>query len=221
VGLPGSRIGRVGKESSTGSPHDEAEETSTPEPDAQTWDRAAVIQVSLAEFGKLRDEIAGRSSSAWTLLGLNATVSSAVAGFVLGKQADSMLLLLLPLLSPALGLLVIDHATNIGNIGQYINTVLKPLLQEVASERRLLCYEEWVDRYEEQPVRRLLPFGIPLVLLFNVVPVGSLIFTATQIPNAWLWVLWSLGVVMTAVQVGFWCAFLLPPLRRALGKATS
>lgn len=200
----------------------EPENRSTPEPDDDGQrDRAYVIQVSLAEFGKLRDEIAGRSGSAWTLLGLNATVSSAVAGFVLGRQANPMLLLLLPVLTPALGLLVIDHATNIGNIGQYINTVLKPLLQDAAGERRLLCYEEWVDQYEEQPIRRLLPFGIPLVLLFNVVPVGSLIYTATHIPNAWMWVLWSLGAVMTVVQVGFWGAFLLPPLRRALKESAS
>jgi hypothetical protein len=184
-------------------------------------DRAAVIQVSLSEFGKLRDEISGRSTSLWTLLGLNATVSSAVAGFVLGKQANPMLLLLLPLLTPSLGLLVIDHATNIGNIGQYINTVLKPLLQDAAGESRLLSYEEWVDRYEEKTLRRLLPFGIPLVLLFNVVPVASLIYTSTRIPDAWTWSLWSSGVLMTAIQVGFWCAFLLPPLRRALANPTS
>jgi hypothetical protein len=207
-------IARVGKESSSAAPPPvEPDKKAT---DQEKGDRASVVQVSLAEFGKLRDEISGRSTSAWTLLGLNATVSSAVAGFVLGKQADPMLLLLLPLLTPSLGLLVIDHATNIGNIGQYINTVLKPLLQEATGEKRLLCYEEWVDRYEEQPIRRLLPFGIPLVLLFNVVPLASLIYTAARIPNSWMWVLWALGVVMTAVQVGFWCAFLLPPLRRAL-----
>lgn len=189
--------------------------------EAERPDRASVIQVSLAEFGKLRDEISGRSTSLWTLLGLNATVSSAVAGFVLGKQADPMLLLLLPLLTPSLGLLVIDHATNIGNIGTYINSVLKPLLQSAAGEPRLLSYEEWVDRYEEKTVRRILPFGIPLVLLFNVVPVASLIYTVTRIPDGWTWVLWSFGVVMTVVQVAFWCAFLLPPLRRALASSSS
>lgn len=198
----------------------EPDEKPAPEDDAPKPDRASVVQVSLAEFGKLRDEISGRSTSLWTLLGLNATASTAVAGFVLGKQANPMLLLVLPLLTPSLGLLVIDHATNIGNIGQYINTVLRPLLQDAAGETRLLCYEEWVDRYEEKTIRRLLPFGIPLILLFNVVPVASLIYTATRIPNAWAWVLWSSGVLMTAVQVGFWCAFLLPPLRRALATPT-
>lgn len=183
-------------------------------------DRASVVQVSLAEFSKLRDEISGRSSSAWTLLGLNATITSTVAGFVLGG-ADPLLLLLLPLLTPSLGLLFIDHATNIRNIGEYINTHLKRLLREASTEERLLCYEEWVDTYEEQPVRRLLPFGVPLVLLFTVVPVISLAFTLTHLTMVWEWLLWLMGLAMTAVQVGFWVALLVPPLRRALHQRQS
>ncbi len=184
-------------------------------------DRTSVVQVSLTEFNKLRDEISGRTSSAWTLLGINATVSSTVAGFVLAQKANPLLLLLLPLLTPSLGLLFIDHAVNIGNIGEYINTVLKPLLHETTGDSRLLCYEEWVDKYEEQPIRRLLPFGIPLVLLFNAVPVASLLFTITRLHTAWDWVLWATGVMMTGVQVSFWSIFLAPPLRHAMTKRAS
>jgi hypothetical protein len=187
-----------------------------PPPEGATPDRASVVGVSLAEFGKLRDEISGRSGAAWTLLGLNATISSAVAGFVLAQRADPLLLLLLPLLTPSLGLLFIDHATNIGHIGEYINTVLKPLLREAAHEPRLLGYEEWVDAFETQPIRRLLPFGIPLVLLFNIVPVAALLYTMPRIYTPWGWMLWATGLVMTAVQVAFWLAFLAPPLRHAI-----
>ena len=184
-------------------------------------DPASVISVCLAEFNKLRDEIAGRSGTVWTLMGLNATVSSAVAGFVLAREANPLLLLLLPLLCPSLGLLLIDHATNIGNIGQYIDTHLKPMIQEAAGEPRLLAYEEWVDRYEQQPLRRLLPFGIPLVLLFNVVPVAALLYTVGLMVTPWSWALWGLGLVVTTIQVAFWAGFLLPPIRSALRKTTS
>jgi hypothetical protein len=185
-------------------------------------DRAAVVQVSIAEFNKLRDEIGARSGSAWTLLGLNATVSSTVAGFVLAQKANPLALLLLPLLAPSLGLLFIDHATNIGNIGTYINTVLKPLLREAADDERLLSYEEWVDNFERQPVRRLLPFGIPLVLLFNAVPIGSLVFSASRLDDLWwAWVLWTIGLAATAIQFAFWVALLGPPLRRAMRTPNS
>lgn len=180
---------------------------------------ATVVSVALAEFGKLRDEIAGRSTTLWTLLGLNATVSSAVAGFVLAQNADPLLVLLLPLLTPALGLLVLDHATNIGNIGEYINTVIKPVVQEAASEPRLLCYEEWVDQWETRPVRRVLAFGLPLVLLFNVVPVYSLLYTIPHLRNGTLWALWATGLTMTAFQIAVWVAFLAPPILRAIRTA--
>lgn len=188
---------------------------------AAASDQATVIQVALAEFNKLRDEISARSGAAWTLLGLNATVSSAVAGFVLARQANPLLVLLLPLLTPSLGLLFIDHATNIKNIGKYIDSVLKPMLRDAAGEQRLLSYEELVDDYEGQPVRRLLPFGIPLVLLFNVVPVASLLFTVAILSSPWAWTLWGIGVLMTLVQVAFWIAFLAPPLRSAVEKGNS
>jgi hypothetical protein len=175
-----------------------------------------VLTASLAEFGKLRDEIAGRSTALWTLVGLNATVSSAVAGFVLAQNADPLLLLVLPLLTPALGLLIIDHAANIGQIGDYIDKVLKPLVHEATGEPRLLCYEEWVDAWESRPLRRILAFGLPLILLFTVVPVYSLVFTVPLLTDGWLWVLWGIGVLMTGFQVALWVAFLAPPLRRAI-----
>lgn len=183
---------------------------------APAYDKAVAERVALAEFNKLRDEIAGRSSAAWTLVGLNATASSAVAGFVLSAKADARLLLLLPLLTPCLGLLFIDHATNIGRIGEYINTVLKPLLRTISGEATLLGYEEWVNAYEAIRVRRILPFGIPLVLFFNIVPVAALAYSATRIDTPWSWTLWAMGVVTTVVEVGFWIAFLAPPLRRAI-----
>jgi hypothetical protein len=200
-------------EKESGSSDPPADDTATPDP-------SSVIQVSLAEFGKLRDEISGRSGAAWTLLGLNATVSTTVTGFVLAQKANPLLLLLLPLLTPALGLLFIDHAVNISNIGRYINTVLKAQLREAAGDSRLLGYEEWVDTYEQQPVWRLLPFGIPLVLLFNVVPVASLIYTAVKVDTAGGggWALWVMGLVLTTVQLCFWVVFLAPPLRRAMEK---
>jgi hypothetical protein len=179
------------------------------------------VQVAVAEFGKLRDEITGRSTSAWTLVGLSITGSAAVAGFVLGDRADPRLLLLLPLLTPALGMLFLDHAANIGRIGEYINTVIKPVLREATGEPRLLGYEEWVDEFEEQGLERLLPFGIPLVLAFTIVPVASLAYLAPRLDDAWSWALWVVGLIATATQVVFWYRFLAPPLRRAVARQAS
>jgi hypothetical protein len=184
-------------------------------------DAGLIVQVAVAEFNKLRDEIAGRSTAAWTLVGLSITGSAAVAGFVLSDRADPRLLLLLPLLTPALGLLFMDHASNIGRIGEYINTVIKPTLREATGENRLLGYEEWVDEFEEQSLARLLPFGIPLILAFTMVPVAALVYLATRIDDVWSWVLWVLGMVATVTQLTFWYRFLVPPLRRAISRRDS
>jgi hypothetical protein len=177
-------------------------------------DPTAVLNAALGEFGKLRDEIAGRSTTLWTLVALNATASSAVAGFVLAQKADPLVLLVLPLLAPSLGLLVIDHVTNIGHIGDYINNAIRPLVREITREPRLLCYEERVDTWETRRLRRTLAFGLPLVLLFSVVPVYSLAVTVSKIETAPVLVLWSIGAAMTAFQVSLWVLFLAPPLRR-------
>lgn len=180
-------------------------------------DPSAVLSAALAEFNKLRDEIANRSNSLWTLMGLNATICTTVAGFVLAQKADPRLLLVLPLLTPALGLLVIDHAANITNIGEYVNSEIRPLVLAVSREPRLLAYEEFVNRWETRPVRRMLAFGLPLVLLFSVVPVYALVLTAPLLGSPALWMLWLTGLAVTAFQVAMWMALLVPPLRRSIG----
>ena len=180
-------------------------------------DPALVVQVSLAEFNKLRDEIAGRSTAFWTLLGLNVTASGTVAGLVIGYKADPALLLLLPLLTPSLGLLAIDHTFNIARLGRYIDAVIKPMLRAATGNPNVLGNEETVQEYERHPVLRLLPFGIPLVVLFTGIPVGALIVTAylATVPSP-IGALWWIGLIATLVQIGFWGRVLLPPLRRAI-----
>jgi hypothetical protein len=104
--------------------------------------RPESLQIVLAEFAALRGEIQGRSSAAWTLLGLNLTASSAVAGFVLSDRADPLLLLLLPFLSSSLGLLFLDHGINLDRIGTYIKQELKPRATRAGGDPGLLAYED-------------------------------------------------------------------------------
>jgi hypothetical protein len=184
------------------------------EPDKQR------IQIILAEFSALRKEIADRSAAAQTLLGLNATVTAAVAGFVLSNKADPRLLLLIPILSPSLGMLFVDHVYNVINIGTYIKEVLAPQLNESTGSTGLLGYEERIDQYERRKLLRFLPVGVPLTLLFTLAPAGALIFSVPAMKRAWEWAMWSLGALLTLVYVGLWVSFLLLPYRRrASGQA--
>lgn len=172
------------------------------------------IQIILAEFSALRKEIADRSSAAQTLLGLNATMTAAVAGFVLSSKADPRLLLLIPILSPSLGMLFVDHVYNVINIGTYIKEDLAPQINRGTGSIGLLGYEDRIDEYERRKWLRFLPVGVPLTLLFTLAPGGALLFSAPTLSQTWEWALWSFGLLLTALYVGLWVSFLLLPYRR-------
>src|SRR5260221_2433456 len=138
--------------------------------------KSAILQVALAEFSALRSEIKDRSSAAWALVNLDVTATAALLGFVFSKNADPKILLALPLLAPALGLLFIDHAYNINNLGSYIGKRLRQLVVEATGSADVLGYEEAIDRYEENRFLRLVPLGLPLTLLFSGLPLGGLVF---------------------------------------------
>src|SRR6266487_2734697 len=99
----------------------------TPDPTTREVD-PKVLEVALAEFKALRDEIGSRATSSHTLININVVVSGVVAGLVVNNPGRVALLLLLPILSPVLGLLWLDHAHNIRNLGDYINATLRPLI---------------------------------------------------------------------------------------------
>lgn len=85
-------------------------------------DPESLQRIALAEFSALRNEIGSRSTAQHTLINLSITAIGAVVGFALAQKGNLSLLLLLPILSPSLGMLYLDHALNIMNIGNYINT---------------------------------------------------------------------------------------------------
>jgi hypothetical protein len=84
----------------------------------------ATDEVRLAEFDVLRREIAQRSSFQHGLMVLNLTAIGAVVGLVFGRNVDGTLLLVLPVLSSALGLLWFSNHVAITRIATYIGTEL-------------------------------------------------------------------------------------------------
>src|SRR5262245_60944942 len=175
--------------------------------------KGAVLNVVLAEFNALRGEIKDRASAAYTLLNLNITATTAVAGFVLSSKADAILLLILPLLSPALGMLFVDHSYNITNLGSYLNSRLRPLATAAAGDSRLLGYEEFVDQYEQNKLLRFLPLGFPFMLLFAGFPCAALLFSWAELKESWAWALWVAGVLMVICFIALWTAFIIAPYR--------
>lgn len=154
-----------------------------------------------AEFAAYRQEILTRSGHQYTLLVLDLTALTAVAGFVLSDHADRLLLLLLPIVSSSIGLLWYDDARNIDSLGDYIRERLPTF---GGYERRIaeLERDEW----------RRVPMTLALLVLLVGTPVSGIVLTFHQLHGA-LWVLWACGVMLSAACVFFMLRWMLAGLR--------
>jgi hypothetical protein len=170
-------------------------------------DPESLQRMALSEFSALRNEIGSRSTAHHTLINLSITAIGAIIGFALAQKGDLSLLLLLPILSPSLGMLYLDHAINVMNIGNYINNKLKPIL-------RFMQYEEVVRSYEQRRLLRVLPYGLPIFIIFAGVPIGSLTVTFPILQKrqeTGMWMLWSIGLILVLVYLSFWLYFMVLP----------
>ncbi len=118
----------------------------------------------------------------------NLTGTAAVVGLVLGRNADRSLILVIPFLSSAFGLLWCGHHIDIARIGAYIR--LELWVWEPS-------WEHWIS---ERPHGRRWTnaFWAAVLLPFSGIPAGAL---AIGFPlhhgSPAMWGLWSAGVLVT------------------------
>lgn len=154
-----------------------------------------------AEFAAYRQEILHRSSQQYTLLALDLTALTAIAGFVLSDNADRLLLLLLPIVSGSIGLLWYDHARNIDSLGGYI----LENMQDFAG------YEQRIDELEVAELRRV-PMTLALLVLLVGAPISGLVVTFRDVHGS-LWALWACGLLVSASCTFFLVRWMLAGLR--------
>jgi hypothetical protein len=99
------------------------------------------LEVLLAEFKALRDEINQRATYCHTIININVIASGTVASFALGGDDRLNLLLILPILGPVLGLLWLDHSWAIRGMGDYIAGLAVRVNVEAAGDGTLLGWE--------------------------------------------------------------------------------
>jgi hypothetical protein len=140
--------------------------------------RRAVVDISLAEFNAMRQEIADRSTTQNTLINLNLTAVAALVTIVATQEVDQRLLLLLCSISCALGLLWADHGRTIYDLGTHIGDEIRPALERIAATP-VLTWEE-----KSQGYRRgrniMLTYRLPLFLVYAGPPVAALLVTAVD-----------------------------------------
>lgn len=179
-------------------------------------DHATAVQIGLGEFGALRGEISNRSSAQNTLINLNITAVGTIGGLSIAYHANPLVLLILPPLSSALGLLYIDHARNISRLGWYVRERLWTSLRQASSDTKIPTYEDEVASYERRALTRI-GFGLPFFFMFWGPPIFGLAFTFSSLGDVWTIVLWVVGLLMLCDLVISWSAFIIRPFARRKG----
>ncbi len=179
------------------------------------------LEVAMAEFKALRDEINQRATYCHTLLNINVVASGTVAGLALNNSGRVLLLLILPILNPVLGLLWLDHSFAIRGMGDYVERYLRPLVNRSAgASGQLLGWEGHLDEHEgDSKVLRFIPLGAPIAVLFAGVPAASLAFTLSTLDQVHEWLLWGLGAALTLAFVWMWGRLLFKPYASARSSA--
>jgi len=175
-------------------------------------DEKDAIDILLAEFNALRAEIGARSAAQATMMQLAVTAFGALAGLTFTQYGDHRLLLLIPIISTILGLIWLDHAANISNIGDFIKNQLMPALQKAAQMETLPDYETVVRKYERTPGAFIRVFGLPPFLIFVLMPVVAMVLAWDIRTRDWLfWTLQIFDVVLLIAFIARWLPFLESP----------
>jgi hypothetical protein len=170
-------------------------------------DRATAVTVALAEFAGLREEITSRSTAQHTLMNLNLTAVGVVGGTVLSQHASPLLLLLLPVVGSALGILFFDHASWIENLGRYIAATIQPIVAAAGGDRRLLSWESDYRRGTRR-TSMLLRSGLPLLVMFAAGPITASISSLAYLDHPWAWWVWSIGLMLEVVLLLLWVHYI-------------
>jgi hypothetical protein len=178
-------------------------------PDTLEGDKQ-LITVLLAQFNACRAEILARSTTQATIINLNVTATGLIAGYYFGYHANPLVLLVIPILSPMLGIIWADHAINIGNIGRFIQNGLMPKLG-AALKQRIPDYEISIRAFERRIGWRLLLLLAPMVLLFAILPAAALVLAwmLTPVRDLPFYLLAGAGAVLVVIFGGFSVSILM------------
>lgn len=154
-------------------------------------------EARLNEFQALRKEIDRRSDAQDKLLALLVTASAAIIGLLIKNDGlEARFALVLATMAGALGVLWVDHARNIGMIGQYIRDDL------------WIWTPSWeVDKVkiEKSGLERFV-FAIAVSATFVGLGVAGLAVSYSDLPGTWWAIGWGAVVLLNATMGAMWIA---------------
>lgn len=127
------------------------------------------MEEALAEYSALRTEIINRSDAERSLVNLNLTASGALAGVAAANPQSAGLMIVLPFLSAALGLLFLDHELRIHRIAGYMR-----------EHGRDPGWEAWLAKQRPRDWGRLAYLPMPTMLIFLGPAIAGLIVSSDE-----------------------------------------
>jgi hypothetical protein len=164
----------------------------------------AAVDVVLAEFAALRNEIDQLAGAQRKMINLNITAVATIVGLVLAQRADPHLLLALPVVSAAIGLVYQWYVLHAKHIGDYIDAILRPLLVAHTGDERVLGWEHQLRTTVYRRRGSGLAGRLSYLLLFPAVPAVALAATIAYLDTAWHWLAWTGGLALFGTQVTVW-----------------
>lgn len=151
---------------------------------------------TLRQFEILWAEIARRSNAQQALVAATVTVTGTISGLVVTDKADSVLLVVLAIVAPVFGLLWLDHARNVGEIGEFIcqNWRWAPNWEKHNAERK----KTDAGRF------RFVIFILAVTIVFVGPALGGLWTSAGHLDGARLIVAWGGAATLTVLFVVSW-----------------
>lgn len=162
----------------------------------------AHLQAVLAEYSSLRDEILQRISRQWIIFAFQLTLTGAVFSFSLTSKSRTGFLLIIPIISYAVGAEFLTNEAGIKKLGTYIRLELSAKIPGT------LEWESWLLASQTSESRGIslwpLPVispGLSLIALTWVVPYILFRPNISLIDQLLLGVLWMFGLTITMVSL--------------------
>jgi hypothetical protein len=131
------------------------------------------LQVLLEEFKALKTEIGQRSAAQLNLVQINIVAAGSISGAYFAHGIDPRILFLIPIISPILGLLWLDHDAVIRNLGKFIRAELKPEIDRRVGD--LPDWETLAGQAETRLLGRFFLLAGPISLTFFAIPLVALL----------------------------------------------
>jgi hypothetical protein len=150
--------------------------------DTKPEDKPVIMNAILGEFNAIRAEIIFRATSQATLMQINITAAGTVAVFALQFKTQALTMIVIPILSPVLGILWLDHDATIMKLGEFIRSELKSAYTRVIGNFDFPDYESYARNRDALPMPRfaILNFNVAVFATFGVLPGAALLYVVYQ-----------------------------------------